>query len=133
MSTVLKNSLIALYRAAPSGARLARPSLDTSKTDMFTSLQKIRILLDRKKRPGPRKNLTMVLATKNVKKKSCGENLWGDIWTGAVSRCGCGVRVRFTCGQDFARTAGSGADGKYRYFTTFDQQISAKKLVFRFL
>ena len=30
-------------------------SLDTSKTNVFTSLQKIRILLGRKKSPGPRK------------------------------------------------------------------------------
>ena len=29
---------------------------------------------------------------KNSQVRVCGENLWGDIWAGAVSRCGCGVR-----------------------------------------
>ena len=24
---------------------------------------------------------------------SCGKNLWEDIWAGAVSRCGCGLRA----------------------------------------
>ena len=79
---------------------------------MFTSLQKIRILLDRKKRPGPRKNLTMVLATKNVQKKvvgkTCGETFGPVRFHGAGAGGGGRVRGRCTGGQDFARTAGSG-------------------------
>ena len=82
------------------------------KIGLFTFLQKIRILLGRKKRPVPRKYKILQDSCPPKSKWqiwswSCGENLWGDIWVGAVSRCGCGVRVRFTCGQDFARTGGS--------------------------
>ena len=65
------------------------------KIRLFTCLQKIRILLGRKKRPAPRKTLQDSGPKKTSCKcwsRSCGENLWGDIWAGAVSRCGCGVR-----------------------------------------
>ena len=59
----------------------------------------------------------------NFWSSSCGENLWGDIWAGAVSRCGCGVRVRvrFTCGQTFARTPGSGNTTHKKLGTSFSQ------------
>ena len=67
------------------------------KIGLFTFLQKIRILLGRKKRPVPRKYKILQDSCPPKSKWqiwswSCGENLWGDIWVGAVSRCGCGVR-----------------------------------------
>ena len=62
------------------------------KIRLFTCLQKIRILPGRKKRAAPRKTLQDSGPKKKTSCKcwsqSCGENLWGDIWAGAVSRCG---------------------------------------------
>ena len=41
-------------------------------------------------------------------KETCGE-IFGQVrFAGAVAGCGVRSRVRFTCGQNFARTPGSG-------------------------
>ena len=86
---------------------------DSLQTSVFTCLQKLGIFLGRKKEHLHRERFWKAVdhkkASDNFWSSSCRENLWGDIWAGAVSRCGCGVRerVRFTCGQDFARTEGS--------------------------
>ena len=40
--------------------------------------------------------------------KTCGETFGLVRFHGAGAGCGVRVRVRFTCGQDFARTGGSG-------------------------
>ena len=42
--------------------------------------------------------------------KTCGRHL---SWCGFTVRVRERVRVRFTCGQDFARTAGSGCDEEF--------------------
>ena len=58
--------------------------------------------------------------------KTCGETFELVRFHGAGAGCGVRERVRFTCGQDFARTAGSGKRFKPKvlYQTSFFPKIN---------
>ena len=65
--------------------------------NVFTYLQKLRIFLGQKKhryRERLWKAVEHKKASDNFWSRSCGENLWGDIWAGAVLRCCVRLHVR---------------------------------------
>ena len=67
---------------------------DTSKTSVFTSLQKIRILLGRKKRPAPKKRLCKTVVPEKSKLQILKSELWGKLVGRHLGWCGFTVRVR---------------------------------------
>ena len=81
---------------------------------MFTCLKKLRIL-PKKKSIVTEKDFEKQWITKKrattfgvvVVRKTCGKTFELVRFHGAGAGCGVRERVRFTCGQDFARTAGS--------------------------